>query len=154
MSSPVFVLIVVLILGIMALAIAFMPKNEAVMDRPADQSPKVRSFLLTSPIAGINKNGCTDRHVGGFVGKLVPEPDNEFDPNAIKVVHQDGTHLGYIPAKETATVRMYLGEKFKKYPVIGAIKLVKDEDFEPLDDEDEEPEDFFVGRVYIDSDKF
>jgi len=31
---------------------------------------------------------------------LVPEPDNKFDKNAVKIVSKlDGTHLGYVPAK-------------------------------------------------------
>ena len=152
MSPITFILVTIALLAIMGIAIAYVPKSEGVLERPSDSSPKEKTFLITSPIAGINKHGCTEKYVGGFVGKLVPEPDNEFDPNAIKVVHQDGTILGYIPAKETATVRMYLGDKFKKYPIVGAIKLVKDEDFEPLD-EDDEPDDFFVGRIYIDSEK-
>lgn len=34
---------------------------------------------------------------------LIPEPENKFDPNAIKVMY--GTeHLGYIPAKFAAEV--------------------------------------------------
>lgn len=34
---------------------------------------------------------------------LVPEPDNKFDPNAIKVIHKSGW-LGYIPKLETGQV--------------------------------------------------
>ena len=30
---------------------------------------------------------------------LVPEPDNPYDKNAVKVVSQNGTHLGYAPAR-------------------------------------------------------
>ena len=33
---------------------------------------------------------------------LVPEPTNRFDPNAVKIIHEDenGSHfLGYVPAK-------------------------------------------------------
>ncbi len=36
--------------------------------------------------------------------RLVPEPDNKFDPNAIRVLHGD-TFLGYIPKMETAEWR-------------------------------------------------
>lgn len=34
---------------------------------------------------------------------LVLEPDNKFDPNAIKVVHNT-IHLGYIPRMETGQI--------------------------------------------------
>lgn len=37
--------------------------------------------------------------------RLVPEPTNEFDPNAIKVIHESNTHIGYIPRTDTALVR-------------------------------------------------
>ena len=36
--------------------------------------------------------------------QLVPEPDNPHDPSAIKVI-ADGIHVGYVPAKETSTVK-------------------------------------------------
>lgn len=29
--------------------------------------------------------------------KLVREPENEYDPRAIKVLNQDGLHIGYVP---------------------------------------------------------
>lgn len=37
--------------------------------------------------------------------KLVPEPDNTYDPNAIMVVHDKMGHIGYIPEKDTEKVR-------------------------------------------------
>lgn len=37
--------------------------------------------------------------------RLVAEPSNEFDPNAIKIIHESNTHVGYIPKDQTATVR-------------------------------------------------
>lgn len=41
---------------------------------------------------------------------LVPEPDNQYDPNAIKVV-ADGILVGYVPAKKTKAVRKIMDEK-------------------------------------------
>lgn len=35
--------------------------------------------------------------VGEFEGMLVPEPDNKFSRQAVKVVHENGTMLGYVP---------------------------------------------------------
>ena len=47
-------------------------------------------------IAGINHR----QRIGSYMGRvdvaLVPEPGNEFDPCAIKVVAEDGHHLGYV----------------------------------------------------------
>jgi hypothetical protein len=37
--------------------------------------------------------------------RLVAEPDNEFDPDAIKVIHESNTHVGYIPRDDTSLVR-------------------------------------------------
>lgn len=42
---------------------------------------------------------------GLFEARLVPEPKNEFDPNAIKIIHEGNIHVGYIPRMETDVVR-------------------------------------------------
>lgn len=39
--------------------------------------------------------------------KLVSEPDNPHDPNAIKVM-VDGIHIGYVPAKKTKSIKKIL----------------------------------------------
>lgn len=39
--------------------------------------------------------------------QLIPEPDNEYDPNAIKVI-VDGIHVGYVPKDETDAVSKVL----------------------------------------------
>lgn len=41
--------------------------------------------------------------------ELVPEPDNEFDPNAIKVI-VDGVHVGYIKKGSCAHIKKLLAE--------------------------------------------
>ena len=41
--------------------------------------------------------------------KLIPEPKNQHDPNAIKVVVA-GQHIGYVPADHTAVVRRKMNE--------------------------------------------
>lgn len=50
-------------------------------------------------IAGINFR-CNARDEGGFLGYAAPEPDNEYDRNAVAVYRNDGKLLGYIPKKE------------------------------------------------------
>ena len=116
------------------------------------------NFLASYSIAGINRNGCKLKHVGSFLGMLVAEPSNEFDPNAIKIVHEDGTKLGYIKTRETDDVRYLIGEGFKKYPCVGQIKFVSEDDDEFGEEIVEDVKNmsgksgFFVGRIYIDSD--
>ena len=41
---------------------------------------------------------------------LVPEPDNQYDPNAIKVI-ADGVLVGYVPSRKTKSVRKIMDEK-------------------------------------------
>ncbi len=38
---------------------------------------------------------------------LVPEPDNEYDPNAV-AIHFSNTHLGYVPKKFSSEVTAIL----------------------------------------------
>ena len=62
--------------------------------------------ILRCKIAGIpHRKPERLPEVGDFVD-LVPEPDNAYDPNAIKVLW-NGVHLGYIPKTETATARQF-----------------------------------------------
>lgn len=63
--------------------------------------------LLRCHIAGIphRKPDLSQVNVEDKV-QLKPEPDNKFDPNAIRVFHGE-TFLGYIPKTETATVRQF-----------------------------------------------
>lgn len=90
-------------------------------------------------IAGINRREGIDRYVGRVDCALVPEPDNEFDHEAIKVVADDRHHLGYIPADQTAFVRSLTAEEFP-YKATAFIEEKEDE----LDGHR-----FFVGYVYI-----
>ena len=63
-------------------------------------------------VAGMSFRHGMSRYKGFIDAALVPEPKNEFDPNAIKVVAIDGHHLGYIPADQTDFVRSLTGESF------------------------------------------
>lgn len=65
-------------------------------------------------IAGINHR----QRIGSYLGRvdvaLVPEPSNEFDPCAIKVVAEDGHHLGYVHYDQTPMVRAWAKDHFPK----------------------------------------
>ena len=89
-------------------------------------------------VAGMNFRQGIGRYKGFIDAALVPEPKNEFDPNAIKVVAIDGHHLGYIPAEQTDFVRSLTRESFP-YRCKCDVK-------EAINDDDEKT---YHGFVYI-----
>lgn len=90
-------------------------------------------------IAGINYRQGIIRYTGRVMAALVPEPANEFDPNAIKIVAEDRHHLGYIPTNQTDFVRSLTDESFP-YRCECHIYQTEDED---------DGHKFFYGFVYI-----
>ena len=46
---------------------------------------------------------------GGCEVTLELEPDNPYDPNAIKVIHDEIGHIGYVPTEHTARTKTALG---------------------------------------------
>lgn len=56
-------------------------------------------------IAGTSHREGIDNYLGESIGMLVAEPDNPYDPNAIKVLTGDGHHVGYVPKDMTSEVR-------------------------------------------------
>lgn len=90
-------------------------------------------------IAGINYRKGIKNYVGTFEGRLIPEPNNEYDPNAIRVEHSDGHHLGYIPSDETDYLRNLVDNKF---PVACKGEITEETDYD-------EKRMYFQGIVYI-----
>ena len=90
-------------------------------------------------IAGINHRQGISRYVGRVNCALVPEPDNEYDPDAIKIVAEDRHHLGYIPSGQTDFVCSMTANEFP-YRCTAFIEAHKDE----IDGHK-----FFTGYVYI-----
>ena len=90
-------------------------------------------------IAGINHRQGISRYVGRVECALVPEPDNEFDPDAIKIVAEDLHHLGYIPSGQTDFVCSMTANEFP-YRCTAFIEEREDE----MDGHK-----FFIGFVYI-----
>ena len=90
-------------------------------------------------IAGINHRSGIGKYVGRVECALVPEPENEYDHNAIKVVAEDSHHLGYIPTEQTDFVRSLAANEFP-YHCTAFIDEHEDE----LDGHK-----FFTGFVYI-----
>ena len=90
-------------------------------------------------ISGINYRQGINRYTGRVMCALVPEPDNEFDPDAIKIVAEDRHHLGYIPTEQTDFVRSMTGNTFP-YRCEAHIYEAENED---------DGHNFFYGFVYI-----
>lgn len=90
-------------------------------------------------IAGINHRQGISRYVGRVECALVPEPDNEYDPDAIKIVAEDRHHLGYIPSGQTSLVCSLSANEFP-YRCTAFIEAHEDE----IDGHK-----FFTGYVYI-----
>lgn len=90
-------------------------------------------------IAGINHRQGIVRYVGRVECALVPEPDNEYDPDAIKIVAKDRHHLGYIPSGQTELVCWLTANEFP-YRCTAFIEACEDE---------YDGHKFFVGFVYI-----
>lgn len=70
--------------------------------------------ILRLRIAGLNhREGINDLTGFFFDATLVPEPDNENDPNAIKILcTEDNRHIGYVSADATEQVRKWLNNNF------------------------------------------
>lgn len=55
------------------------------------------------PIVGMRHQGVSEDLVLDGELELVPDPENEFDPNAIKVLYY-GKQIGWVPRKDTALI--------------------------------------------------
>lgn len=90
-------------------------------------------------IAGINHRKGIGNYVGRIEVALVPEPTNEFDPDAIKIVAEDNYNLGYISRDNTDFVRSLTANTFP-YHCTAFIS----------DHEDEfDGNKFYTGYVYV-----
>lgn len=90
-------------------------------------------------IAGINHRPDICRYVGRVECALVPEPDNEYDPDAIKIVASDRHLLGYIPAGYSDMVCSWTANEYP-YRCTAFVQEHEDET---------DGHQFFTGQVYI-----
>ena len=90
-------------------------------------------------VAGINHREGIVRYTGRNTVALVPEPKNEFDPQAIKVLAEDGHHLGYIRRDQTDMVRSWARDEF---PMYCTCRIEQHED-------DGDGHRFYVGYIYL-----
>ena len=86
--------------------------------------------------------------------ELVPEPDNQYDPNAIKVMVED-VLVGYVPAAETDAVRQVLSGPYSKIicELYGGPYKILIEDYDDLTDKStyrmETHDDNKIGRAHV-----
>jgi hypothetical protein len=108
--------------------------------------------LLIMNIAGINYRGSLKSYVGDFNGVLVPEPKNDYDPNAIMIKCEDGKHLGYVAENQTDDVRDFIGHSDSdndtkwRYRITGHIDEREDDDDV---DEHDRPRKYYTGYINI-----
>lgn len=57
-------------------------------------------------VVGLSFRRVTKKLKQGDRVKLVPEPDNKYDPNALAIYSLDGEHLGYVGKKDPLRLRM------------------------------------------------
>ena len=83
------------------------------------------SEVLEFTIAGMSYRDDIDDYLGEHVGTLESEPTNPYDENAIKILAEDGHHVGYVPKDMTSEIRksttlpctcyFYIGENAGTY---------------------------------------
>lgn len=89
-------------------------------------------------LAGVNYRKNIRDYVGVFEGYIQPEPENEYDPDAIAVYHADGHHLGYIPQNCTDDIR----ELDMPFPIAVFGEIEEGYDYD-------QNRNYFKGTVYL-----
>ena len=84
---------------------------------PKDQGYQGIDYLEFN-IAGLSHHASAD-YLGEHVGTMEAEPDNPYDPNAIKILTTDGHQVGYVPKDVTDEVRNFTLLPCRCYIYIG-----------------------------------
>jgi hypothetical protein len=103
--------------------------------------------VMNIKIAGINyRRGIGRLCDNGYKheGFLMPEPKNPNDPKAIKIMTEDGVHVGYIPAYETDNVREFVNNQF---PTKVTIFIQEDEPY--YDEYNDREKRQFTGEILL-----
>ena len=93
---------------------------------------------LRFKIAGINYREGIGDLVGKSKGYVIPDPQNEFDPNALKIVTVGNVHVGFIPKDKTEDFRQFVMNKFPADVTIYISRF-----------EDGDEEERFSGTVFV-----
>lgn len=80
--------------------------------------PRPKRATFESRVAGAQYH-CDDSDIGGFMGYIAPDPNNEYDKKAIAIYRNDGKHLGFIPKDDIARLKRWASQP--SLPCIGYI---------------------------------
>lgn len=81
--------------------------------------------------------------------ELIPEMDNKYDPNAIKVLIFNN-HVGYVPATVAKTIRKYFDNKKYNFVIEGEIKGGPYKEWDDLNDKVITNNDLDIGfEIYL-----
>ena len=91
---------------------------------PKDQGMQNLDYIEFD-IAGMSYRENIEEYIGEHSGTLEAEPTNPYDANAIKILAEDGHHVGYVPKYITDKIRrhaqlpctcyIYIGNKNETY---------------------------------------
>lgn len=73
---------------------------------PKDQGIQNLDYIEFN-IAGMSYRDNINEYLGEHSGTMEAEPTNPHDANAIKILSEDGHHVGYVPKDMTSEVRKY-----------------------------------------------
>ena len=85
---------------------------------PKDQGMQNLDYIEFD-IAGMSYRENIDEYIGEHSGTLEAEPTNPYDANAIKILAEDGHHVGYVPKDMTSEVRKHSKLPCRCYFYIG-----------------------------------
>ena len=85
---------------------------------PKDQGMQNLDYIEFD-IAGMSFRENIEEYIGEHSGTLEAEPTNPYDANAIKILAEDGHHVGYVPKDMTVEVRKHTSLPCKCFFYIG-----------------------------------
>ena len=85
---------------------------------PKDQGMQNLDYIEFD-IAGMSFRENIEEYIGEHSGTLEAEPTNPYDANAIKILSEDGHHVGYVPKDMAAEVRQHTSLPCRCYFYIG-----------------------------------
>ena len=85
---------------------------------PKDQGMQNLDYIEFD-IAGMSFRKNINEYLGEHIGTLEAEPTNPYDANAIKILAEDGHHVGYVPKDMTSEVRKHSKLPCRCYFYIG-----------------------------------
>lgn len=127
MMDSLFIGLITFIIGfLLSIKILFTPPKQKDTSAPINSAPvinpmprtKKKRITFKTKLAGAQYH-CDDDDIGGFLGYIAPEPDNEYDKNAIAVYRNNGKHVGYIPREDIASLKRWASQP--SLPCIGYI---------------------------------